>query len=258
MADEKDLYPFELFGRFCSILYKQNELRMDPLLTGVIFHRCFFELVKLCLVNTSSHYLERQCCYILKKELPDYSPAFEFFLNRGDTSEREKCEELIRLLDLSGDPYDCAKKILYDFIRPVQSFCRGVSPSLINTWLYFDSTTLSKKIQGQDVCKEQVISSLVPLHNNIESFNQKIHWIKEWLQGASQKEINSFLLVVTGSAAWHANVKIEVGISTDDRGFFVLRTCFQRIDIPDDPTVTKEEFIFQLHHVIFPQDFNAT
>lgn len=257
IALEDDTIAFELFGRFCSILYKQNQSRKEPFLTGVVFHKCFFELVKLVLINPSMSFIERQFCCTLAEVLPSHRAAFAYILNSNDKTLRKGCLELMAQLDLEGDPYDCAKKILYDYIRPMQAFCRGVSPSLINTWLYFNASILSLKIQGLAASGERLTAALVPLHADIEIFKEKIEWIKEWIHSASQEDIEAFLLAVTGAKVCHANLKIEVGMTQHEKPFFVLRTCFQRIDIPVHAEISREDFISALRHAIFFEGFNA-
>jgi hypothetical protein len=86
-----------------------------------------------------------------------------------------------------------------------------------------------------------------------------IQWFKEWINQAHPNDLERFVFCVTANRSLgEGNIVLKPNFSNGNRGTALeIHTCFNSLDFPYLPGITKELFLDALNVALDSEDYNT-
>ena len=242
-----------MLGFWYSLVFEKNKVRQDPFLTGALFCREFFELIRIVALEDSDENKIKKAAIVLREKFPLLS---DVILTLSAESKKEYAE--LMLLDLEESSLENAVLKIQEYLNAAKSFYEGCEGTFQKELKEGDLASVMISLQGEEISKENLLKALQIVANNssrnMKIFLKECKWIEEKIQNSTQEWMIQFVKAITGKATLSPHTKIVIKESW--RNVFEIHTCFNSLDLP--VILEKDTFLAALDAAISGNGYNIS
>jgi ankyrin repeat protein len=122
---------------------------------------------------------------------------------------------------------------------------------------------LGREFFGQEINAKKVLEKLEILppeeRHFRKNFDLMIQWFKEWIYQANPNDLDRFVFCVTANRSLgEGNIVIKPNFREGNRSTALeIHTCFNSLELPHLPGITKEIFLEALNVALDSEDYNT-
>ncbi|MFZ4673833.1 MAG: ankyrin repeat domain-containing protein [Chlamydiia bacterium] len=241
-----------LFGRLLTDLHTRNSVRKDKIMIPRILDPNFFDAI----CKKENEKLNLIDCHTWLRNVwknPQSSNSIQSVSSLLEGKNKSEQEILTLILDWKSS-----------VILAFECIDRGIGPTLREAMRdQKGCLALGREFFGQEINAKLVLEKLEilpPAEQHLrQNFDLMIHWFKEWINQAHPNDLERFVFCVTANRSLgEGNIVLKPNFSNGNRGTALeIHTCFNSLDFPYLPGITKELFLDALNVALDSEDYNT-